>query len=147
MERGPNPALGLAILRIVIGVTFVAHGAHKLFVSGVPPVADFFTGLGIPAAGLAAWLVTLLEFVGGLSLVVGFLVTPVSLLFCVHMLLGIVLVHAPNGFWVVGPGQGGVEFNLVLVAGLLALIFAGPGLASLDARRGPPTPVTEPGGS
>lgn len=145
MERGPNPALGLAILRVVIGVIFVAHGAHKLFVSGVPPIADFFGSIGIPAAAAAAWLVTLLEFVGGLALVVGFMVTPVSLLFCVHMLTGLVLVHAPNGFWVIGPGQGGIEFNLALIAGLLALVFAGPGLASLDARRSAPTPVTGPG--
>lgn len=144
MDRGPNPSLGLAILRVVIGVIFIAHGAHKLFETGVPPTADFLGSLGVPAAAAAAWLVTLLEFVGGLSLVLGFLVTPVSLLFCVHMLTGIVLVHAANGFFVIGPGQGGVELNLLLIAGLLALVFAGPGLASLDARRRAPTPVTGP---
>lgn len=144
MDRGPNPSLGLAILRVVIGVIFIAHGAHKLFETGVPPTAEFLGSLGVPAAAAAAWLVTLLEFVGGLSLVVGFLVTPVSLLFCVHMLTGIILVHAPNGFFVIGPGQGGVEFNLLLIAGLLALVFAGPGLASLDGRRRTPTPVTGP---
>lgn len=136
MDRGPNPSLGLAILRVVIGVIFVAHGAHKLFETGVPPTAEFLGSLGVPAAAAAAWLVTLLEFVGGLSLIVGFLVTPVSLLFCIHMLTGIVLVHAANGFYVIGPGQGGIEFNLLLIAGLLALILAGPGMAALDSRAG-----------
>ncbi len=51
------------------------------------------------------------------------------------MLMGIILVHAPNGWYVVGPGAGGVEFNVVLIASLLMLVFGGPGLAAVDARR------------
>jgi uncharacterized membrane protein YphA (DoxX/SURF4 family) len=52
------------------------------------------------------------------------------------MLIGILLVHAANGFYVVGPeAQGGVEFNLLLGASLLMLVFGGPGLAALDARK------------
>lgn len=145
--EGPNPGMGLAILRVALGVVFVTHGAHKLFVSGVEPVGQFLGSLGIPLAGAAAWGVTLLEFFGGLALIVGFLVTPVALLLGFHMLMGIVLVHAQNGWYVVGPGQGGVEFNVVLIAGLAALMLAGPGAAALDARQGEGAPVTAAGGS
>lgn len=132
---GPNPGLGLAVLRVVLGVVFVTHGSPKLFQGGVGQTAGFFAQLGIPLPEIAAWVVTLLEFFGGIALIVGLLVTPIALLFCFHMLMGIILVHAPNGWFVIGPGQGGVEFNVTLIAGLLTLVLAGPGVAALDTRR------------
>ena len=135
MRKGLNPELGLAILRVVVGVIFVAHGVPKLM-GGVTATAGFFSQLGIPAAPAAAWFIALLESLGGLSLIVGFLVTPLAVLLSLHMLTGIVLVHASNGFYVIGAGQGGVEFNLLLIAALVAILLAGPGLAAVDARRG-----------
>lgn len=135
-----NPGIGLAILRVVTGVIFVAHGGHKLFVDGVDPFAGFLDQLGVPLTTVAAWGVTLLEFFGGLALIAGLVVTPVAVLLIVHMLAGIVLWHAGNGFYVVGPGQGGVEFNLLLIAGLSTLILAGPGAAAVDAVVGGPGP-------
>lgn len=135
MKRGLNPELGLAILRVVLGVIFVAHGYPKI-AGGVAGTGQFLGQLGVPLAGFFAWVVTLLEVFGGISLVIGFLVTPISLLLSFHMLIGIVLVHASNGFYVVGPGQGGIEFNLILIAALLALVLVGPGMAALDSRAG-----------
>ena len=134
MEKGVNPELGLAILRVVLGVIFIAHGAPKLF-GGMEGTAGFFATIGIPLPVVAAWTIALLEFVGGLALLAGFLVTPVALLLTVHMLAGIVLVHAKNGFYVIGPGSGGIEFNLLLVAAALMLVFGGPGMAAIDSRR------------
>ncbi len=65
---------------------------------------------------------------------VGFLVVPIAALLGVHMLTGIFLVHLPNGFYVIGPGSGGYELNLLLIAGLLTLILAGSGIATLQSR-------------
>ncbi len=135
MDRGVNPDLGLAILRVVVGVIFIAHGAPKIF-GGMGGTADFFSSLGIPLPIVVAWAVGLLEFFGGISLIAGFLVTPVALLLTMQMLIGILLVHAANGFYVVGPeAHGGIEFNLLLGASLLMLVFGGPGLAALDSRK------------
>ena len=135
MDRGVNPDLGLTILRVVLGVIFIAHGAPKLF-GGMEGTAGFFGSLGIPLPIVAAWAVGLLEFFGGIALIAGFLVTPVALFLTTHMLLGIILVHAANGFYVLGPSaNGGVEFNLILAASLLMLVFGGPGLAAMDARK------------
>jgi putative oxidoreductase len=134
MNRGLNPGLGLAILRVALGVTFIAHGLPKL-TGGIDMTAGMFEGLGIPAPALAAWLVALLETVGGLSLIVGFLATPAALLLIGHMALGIILVHAGNGWYVIERGQGGVEFSVVLIASLLMLVFGGAGTASLDGKR------------
>ena len=133
MKEGMNPELGLTILRVVLGVIFIAHGFPNL-TGGVQGTAEFFGSLGIPAPLLAAWFITVLESVGGLLLLVGFLVTPIASLLAVHMLVGIVLVHAKNGFYVVGPGTGGIEFNLLLIAGLFAMVLCGPGLAAIDGR-------------
>lgn len=133
MKTGLNPELGLVILRIVVGIIFVAHGIPKL-TGGIEATADMFGSLSIPAPVIAAWLIALLESLGGLMLIVGFFVTPVALLLSIHMLVGIILVHAPNGFYVIGSGQGGVEFSLLLIASLLALVLCGPGLAAIDNR-------------
>jgi putative oxidoreductase len=134
MKNGMNPELGLTILRVVLGVIFIAHGLPKL-TGGIEGTAEFLGAVGIPAPIVAAWFIALLETLGGLMLLVGFFVTPVSLLLVIHMMTGIVLVHAPNGFYVIGPGAGGVEFNLLLVASLLVMMFCGAGLAAIDNRR------------
>ncbi|MDP2480593.1 MAG: DoxX family protein [Candidatus Palauibacterales bacterium] len=140
MDRAPNRELGLAILRVVLGVVYVTHGLPKLM-GGHAATAGFLGQLGLPIPVLFAWIVTLLETFGGLALIAGYLVRPVALLFMVEMLVGIILVHAKVGWYVIGPGTGGAEFNTVLIAALLALVLAGPGLASVDGRR-PPEPVT-----
>lgn len=134
MQRGVNPDLGLTILRVVLGVIFIAHGAPRL-VGGVEGLATFYGSVGIPLPLASAWLTTVLEFFGGLCLVAGFLVTPVALLLIAHMMISLVLVHAERGFYVVGPqANGGIEFNLILIASLLMLVFGGPGLAAVDSR-------------
>lgn len=133
MKNGMNPELGLTILRVVLGVIFIAHGLPKL-TGGIEGTVELFGATGIPAPLVAAWFIALLETLGGLMLLIGFLVTPVSLLLALHMMTGIVLVHAPNGFYVVGEGQGGIEFNLLLVASLLVMMFCGAGLAAIDNR-------------
>ena len=134
MQRGVNPDLGLTILRVVLGVIFIAHGAPRL-IGGVEGLAGFYSSIGIPLPVVTAWLTTILEFFGGLCLVAGFLVTPVALLLAAQMLVALVLVHAERGFYVVGPqANGGIEFNLILIASLLMLVFGGPGLAAVDSR-------------
>jgi putative oxidoreductase len=130
-----NPELGLAILRIVLGVIFIAHGWPK--VGNIEGTVGFLESLSVPLPAIMAWVLAGLELGGGLLLIAGFLVTPVSLLLTVHMLTGIILVHAPNGFYVIGEGAGGIEFNLLLAAAAMMLVFGGPGLAALDSRKEP----------
>lgn len=135
MKRAINPEAGLAILRVTLGVIFLTHGVPKLL-GGVGGLQGMLDGMGVPLAGLAAWVVTLLEVGGGLGLVAGFLVTPFAALLSFHMLMGIFLVHLEAGWYVLG-GQaqhppGGVEFNVLLIAGLVTLILAGPGAAAVD---------------
>lgn len=135
MKNGMNPELGLAILRIVLGVIFIAHGWPKF--GNIETTVGFMETLNIPLPAIMAWVIAGLEFGGGLLLIAGFLVTPVSLLLTAHMLTGIILVHAANGFYVLDRGTGGIEFNLLLAAAAMMLVFGGPGLAALDSRKEP----------
>jgi putative oxidoreductase len=125
---------GLLILRIVLGLTFVGHGGQKLF--------GWFGGPGIQAwLGIMqksrvrppwfwGWIAALSEFVGGILVTLGFLSPLGSLAIIAVMLVAIVQVHWPKGFW---NTKGGYEFDLANIAAALALALAGPGAFSLDA--------------
>ena len=120
---------GITLLRVVVGLTFFMHGQQKLFQMGVGGVGGFFAALGIPAPELAAAVVSLVETVGGLALILGVLTRLVGLLLTADMLVAMLLVHRPNGFYA---GDGGVELVLVLAAAALALALTGPGALAVD---------------
>jgi len=120
---------GLALLRVVLGVIFAAHGAQKLFVFGLDGVSQGFAGMGVPLPGLAAPAVALIEFVGGLVLVAGLFTRWVAVALAAVMLGALVLVHLPAGFF----APNGIEFVLALFAGAVALSLTGPGAYSVDA--------------
>jgi putative oxidoreductase len=130
-------------LRIIIGIGFIYHGFPKLFDGGH---RLGFTGMveniGVPAAGLAAWVVGLVEFFGGLMLIAGAFVAVVTALQIIIMLVALFGVHLSNGFnfmHVIGQtdtgpvfGMPGYEVNLLYIAALLALLLLGPSQWSVD---------------
>ena len=136
-------AFGPAVLRLAVGVVFLAHGAQKLFGlwggGGPSATAAFFQQLGLSPAYLLAIFVGLVEFLGGLLLIAGGFTLVVCVLLTLNMLVAVWKVHLGSGFflnWTNAPGMGhGYEFNLVLIASLAALILTGPGALSFDARR------------
>jgi putative oxidoreductase len=130
-------ALSLAILRVAVAAVFLSHGWPKLFEGGVNGLGQMLDGRGFPVAIAWGWLVTLLETVGALLLALGVLTTPLALLFAIEMVFAIVLVHAPNGWYV---SEGGMEFNVLLIAASLVLAFAGPGAWALGWPRPKSTP-------
>lgn len=134
MAEARNRDVGLLVLRLTIGLIFLTHGWPKLIGGGATATAGFFGQLGIPLPTIMAWFVTLLEFFGGIALILGLLVPILASLFSIEMLVALLLVHLPNGWYVVGPGQGGVEFNVLLIAGLLTLLLVGAGSPALDEK-------------
>lgn len=128
----PSPrqvSLGLLVLRVILGIVFIAHGGQKIFVFGLDGVAGGFAGMGIPGAAFVGPAVALVELLGGIALVAGLLTRLAGLGLAITMLGATVLAHLPAGFFL----PNGYEFTLTLMAASLALMFAGAGQLSVDA--------------
>ncbi len=120
--------IGFAVLRIATGIVFAAHGYQKVFGMGTSGVTGFFTQLGIPLPGVAAILVSSLEFGGGIALALGILTRFIAVGFVVDMLGAIFFLHWKNGFFL----PTGIEFVGMLMVSALALAVGGPGAFSVD---------------
>ena len=126
---------GVAILRVVTGIIFIAHGLPKLGLMGGPGVertAQFFANVGIPFPELSVWLTILAEAVGGALLIVGFLTRFAAFTQVIAMLVAVFVVHWPNGL----TGDGGYEWALLMAAASACLLFEGAGKASIDRAFG-----------
>jgi putative oxidoreductase len=135
MLRSANAGLGLFILRVVVGLVFLWHGLGKLV---GPPLAGggmdgtigFFTQVGIPLPDVAAWGVALVETLGGLALILGIVVPLAALLLAIDMAVAILKVRLAGGF----AAPNGFEYELTLLAALMCLFFAGPGIVAVQIR-------------
>jgi putative oxidoreductase len=125
--------LALLALRGVVGLTFAAHGAQKVFGlfggGGISGTAAAFDQIGLHPTKLQAWVAGMAELAGGLLLAVG-LATPVAAAVLIGTMVAAVLtVHLRSGFF---NTSNGYEYNLVLAAAAFALAGTGPGDWSLE---------------
>ena len=119
---------GPLVLRIVLAVVFIAHGYQKLFGMGIDAVGGMFASLGIPLPLVMAWIVALVEFGGGILLLLGFFTRYVSMLLAIIMVVAIVKVKLAIGLIApMGSSMAGAELDLALLAGAIALTLLGPG--------------------
>ena len=130
--------VGPLLLRLGVGSVFAVHGWQKLD-AGPDQFAGMLDGLGVPAPQLMAWLTTVAEGIGGTLLILGVL-TRLAVLPLIGVLVGaIALVKTDVGF-IVADAPGG-ELDTALLAGLLCLLFVGPGRFSVDAALGVEAPL------
>ena len=126
--------LGLLIIRLVVGLAFAAHGAQKLFgwFGGYGPkgTGGWFESIGIKPGVLAATLVGIVEFGGGLLFAAGLWTTVVAIVLALTMLVAILKVHGKNGFWAT---SNGYELNLILIAVFVGVALTGAGSYAVDA--------------
>src|SRR6267378_8456538 len=91
-------SLGLAAIRLAVATIFIRHGAQKLFVYGFAGVSGAFTQMGVPFPGVTGPFIALMEFFGGIALVIGFLTRLIALGLVFDMLVAILLVQLKRGF-------------------------------------------------
>jgi putative oxidoreductase len=119
-----KPSLPIAILRILMGGIFMAHGIARLVDYSLPGFGQFLESQGFPAGFYVAWAVTIFEIVFGFCMLLGYFVR----IFCIGeiiiLITGIITVHWQNGWFVVGKTLGGIEYSTVLIVVLLAIFLS-----------------------
>ncbi|MGK9273365.1 DoxX family protein [Williamsia muralis] len=121
---GTTRNLASFVARVILGIIFIFHGWQKLNKDGIDATEAYFKSLDIPLPAAAAWYSALVEFGGGILLILGVLTPLVSLLLIADMIGAIFYAHIDNGFW---NADQGYELPLALIAGLVAVGFADTG--------------------
>ena len=144
MRLTSSPALSwyAVPLRLIVGYGFMAHGYAKL-ARGPEHFTAILHALGMPAPELLAWATISVELLGGLAVLLGFLIPLASMPMAVVLLVAIFTVHLPNGFSSIKLlsvdaggahfGQPGYETDLLYLAALAALVLGGSGPLALDS--------------
>jgi putative oxidoreductase len=117
------------------------HGYAKI-AHGPEHFVAILSALGVPFPALTTWATIAVELLGGLAVLIGFMIPVVSVPMIVVLLVAIFTVHTPNGFSSIKLisvdasgahfGQPGYETDLLYVAGIVALLFGGAGPLALD---------------
>jgi putative oxidoreductase len=130
-------------LRLIVGYGFMAHGYAKL-IKGPDAFVAIVHAMGVPAPFFMAWLTILIELFGGLAVLLGAFVVPLSLPMAAVLLVAMFSVHLPFGFTSIkliaitpsGPqfGPPGYETDLLYLACLATLIVGGSGPWAADSQ-------------
>ena len=129
MNATRNTVYGTALLRISLGLMFIAHSVVlKYFTFTLAGTAQFFESIGLP--GLLAYVVFGMEAVGGVLLVLGVRTREVSAAL-IPILAGALWVHSNNG-WVFSNAGGGWEYPLFLIVLSVAQFLLGEGAFALS---------------
>ena len=123
----PSTQLGITVLRMSLGVMWIAHSLLKLVVFTLPGTAQYFASIGFPS--FLAYPVFAAELLGGLALLLGLYARQTALALVPVMVVA-AWVHAPNG-WVHTSTGGGWEYPVFLIAASIALWLLGDGAAAI----------------
>jgi putative oxidoreductase len=129
MSDTEKQSWGVTLLRVIVGIVFLAHGSQKLFVYGVHGFAGFLAHMGLPA--FLSPIVIAIELLGGAALILGIGTRIAAAAIAVNMLGAVLGVHLKGGFFL----PTGFEYAFTMLGASLALVFTGAGAASLDGLR------------
>lgn len=132
MNQSKARDIAIFILRLCLGVIFIAHGLQKVFgFFGGPGIEGFskmVAGIGANPAIAWAWAAALVELIGGIFLILGILPRLSAAAIGVIMVVAIVAVHGPSGFFM---SVGGFEYQLLILGVCLSIVLTGAGKISL----------------
>ncbi|MBU6439885.1 MAG: DoxX family protein [Betaproteobacteria bacterium] len=128
MIRESTAPYGITLLRVSLGILFLAHVALKVFVFTIPGFVSYFASLHLPA--VMAYGTIALEAFGGLALVLGIYAPWVAIPLALEMFGTIVMVHGANG-WLFTNKGGGWEYPAFWAVALVVLSLLGDGALAL----------------
>ena len=123
--RPTDPVPGIDLVRIGVALIILMHPLHGfLHVEDIPRFGGFLSSLGYPFGLQLAWTVLLVQTASSLALIANRWVVPACIAHIVVICFGLVHVHWPNGWFVVGGGQGGMEWGFILLVCLCGVLRA-----------------------
>jgi putative oxidoreductase len=131
------PNWGFTLLRLALAVIFFAHGSQKMLGwfggPGLSGWIGFMASAHVPA--FLAVLAAVAEFFGSIGLFIGFLTRIAAFGIGVNMVVAVLMVHLPNGFFMNWSGKQageGFEYHILIFTTCLVLMIYGGGAASVD---------------
>jgi putative oxidoreductase len=112
----------LVIIRIAAAGNMLIHGISRTVTGGVMGFDGYLSSLGFPP--YTAWVITAFELIAAILIILNRWTSILSIFFCVELLMGIILVHGPEGWFVVGHGRNGSEYSVLLILCFVSAIFA-----------------------
>ena len=115
----------LFLLRFAVSIILLMHSVPGIFNNGINEFGKFyldeigFSPLGVPIA----WTIKLSHILCAICLLLNKYVKPASIITIIILIAGIIMVHFKEGWYVVGGGRNGIEFNFLLICVLLTIMF------------------------
>ncbi|MDX2048607.1 MAG: DoxX family protein [Chitinophagaceae bacterium] len=109
------------LLRISVSLIMMAHGVIRIYAGTVGGFGEFLNSKGFIIGKALAWGITIFEITGGAIMASGSFVKWICMIFIIEHIMGIILVHAKNGWFVVGHQSGGVEYSVLLIISFIVI--------------------------
>jgi putative oxidoreductase len=113
------------LLRLTVAIILLIHSVPGMFNNGINDFGNLYLNkIGFAPVGLAvAWAVKLSHVATAFCLLFEKFIKPASIITILILIAGIIMVHLPNGWFVVGGGRNGIEFNVLLIAVLVVIMY------------------------
>ena len=123
MKKLPFLSLSQSLLlfRILLPLFFVAHAVTRISNGTIERFAGFLSTKGFVATTAMVWGITAFEIIGGIALTLGYFTKYLSLGFILMLIMGNIIIHYENGWWVGEHGEGGMEYSCALILGLIVI--------------------------
>lgn len=117
----------LFLLRFAIAVILIMHSIPGMFNNGVNEFGKFYLNEKgfAPMGVLLAWAIKISHVLAAVCLLLNRFIVPAGIVTIIILVTGIFMVHYPDGWYVVGAGRNGVEFNFLLIFALLTIMYTG----------------------
>lgn len=114
------------LLRIAVAVILLTHSIPGIFNNGINDFGNLYLNqIGFAPVGLAlAWAIKLSHIAAAVCLLLNRYIKPASIVTILILIMGIVMVHFKEGWYVVGAGRNGIEFNFLLIMVLLSILIS-----------------------